>query len=209
MTSKRRAQAWCLGPMRACEQHNSTSHRVGRLSVKRGCTPPLLRLLLRLLLFLLLLHAGLRRSRSSGTPARGNGRRSRMGAAAAIRPAAILEELPAKGGPGELGNFELIGQDVAADLVANLKEMRQESVEGAEEAGTEMVAMDVDHLKAELEALAWMRQEVAARAAEAELLRRENEELRAQRDEFREHHPELFDDAGSGDSSIESSLDTG
>ncbi|CAK0905687.1 unnamed protein product [Prorocentrum cordatum] len=152
---------------------------------------------------------GPRRSRSSGTPARGNGRRSRMGAAAAIRPAAILEELPAKGGPGELGNFELIGQDVAADLVANLKEMRQESVEGAEEAGTEMVAMDVDHLKAELEALAWMRQEVAARAAEAELLRRENEELRAQRDEFREHHPELFDDAGSGDSSIESSLDTG
>ena len=63
--------------------------------------------------------------------------------------------------------------DAAADLAANLKEMRQESVEGAEKAGVEMVAMPVEQLKAELEALAWMRQEVATRAADTKPLSRQ------------------------------------
>ncbi|CAE8615512.1 unnamed protein product, partial [Polarella glacialis] len=90
----------------------------------------------------------------------------------------------------ELPRFEWLGDDLAADLSANLKEFREEAIGGAEEAGAEMVAMPVEHLKKELESLGWMRRELAVRAADTEALRRENEELKAQREDFRERFGE-------------------
>jgi len=93
-----------------------------------------------------------------------------------------------------LARAEWLGDDEAADLVANLKELRAESLEGAEEAGAETVALSVEHMKKEVEALRWMREELAARAAEAENLRRINAELKAQREEFRQRYGHLLED---------------
>merc|ERR1712039_805861 len=90
------------------------------------------------------------------------------------------------------GRFAWLGVDMAADLTANLREYREESLGGAEDAQAEVVAFPVEHLRKEVEALKWLRQEVAARSEEAEELRRQNEELRLQRAEFRERYPELF-----------------
>lgn len=94
----------------------------------------------------------------------------------------------------ELGRAEWLGDDQAADVVANLKEYRQESLEGAEEAGAGTVAMSVEQLRREVEAFRWMREELAARAAEAENLRRVNEELKEQREEFRERYGHLLEE---------------
>lgn len=94
----------------------------------------------------------------------------------------------------ELGRVEWLGDDTAADVVANLKELRAESLDGAEEANAESVVLSPEYLQKEIEAIRWLRQELAAREAEAESLRRENEEFRAQRKEFLERHGEVFDD---------------
>eukprot|EP00933_Yihiella_yeosuensis_P012220 TRINITY_DN12044_c0_g1_i1.p1 TRINITY_DN12044_c0_g1~~TRINITY_DN12044_c0_g1_i1.p1 ORF type:complete len:253 (-),score=52.29 TRINITY_DN12044_c0_g1_i1:120-854(-) len=90
----------------------------------------------------------------------------------------------------ELYRYEWLGDDPVADLSANLREFRQESVEGATESGAEVVAMPLEQLKRELEALRWMRQELEERAAEAEALRQENEELKLQKAEFLEQFSE-------------------
>eukprot|EP00434_Breviolum_minutum_P022446 symbB.v1.2.019812.t1/scaffold1640.1/size107948/1 len=90
-------------------------------------------------------------------------------------------------------SFEWLGHDLAADVVANLRESRQESLEGATEAGAEVVAMPVEQLRKELSAMSWMRKELEARRQQAEELRRENEELKAARAEFEGRYGELGD----------------
>jgi len=95
----------------------------------------------------------------------------------------------------ELGRVEWLGDDAAADIVANLKEHRAESLDGSEEANAESVVLSPEHLQKEIEAIRWLRQEVAAREAEAESLRRENEEFRAQRKEFLGRYGDMFDDS--------------
>lgn len=99
----------------------------------------------------------------------------------------------------ELGRVEWLGDDAAADIVANLKEHRAESLDGAEEANAESVLLSPEHLQKEIEAIRWLRQELAAREAEAESLRRENEEFRAQRTEFLGRYGDMFDDDSNDD----------
>eukprot|EP00931_Biecheleriopsis_adriatica_P057921 TRINITY_DN34405_c0_g1_i1.p1 TRINITY_DN34405_c0_g1~~TRINITY_DN34405_c0_g1_i1.p1 ORF type:complete len:253 (+),score=62.79 TRINITY_DN34405_c0_g1_i1:31-759(+) len=104
----------------------------------------------------------------------------------------------------ELERFEWLGDDSLSDLAANLREFRQESWEGAEQSGAEAVAMPVAHLQKELEALSWMREELAARAEEAAELQRENEELKAQREDFLRRHKELLPaSSDDGESTID------
>ncbi|CAE7686428.1 lig4, partial [Symbiodinium microadriaticum] len=93
----------------------------------------------------------------------------------------------------ELGRYEWLGDDLAADVAANMREFRQESLEGAIEADAEGVAIPVEHLKKELEVLRWMRRELEERERKAAELRRENAELKAQREEFREMYGHLVD----------------
>lgn len=95
---------------------------------------------------------------------------------------------------GDLGRVSWLGEDVAADLAANLREHRQEALEGAEAANAEAVLMSVEHLRREVQAFGWLRRELAARAEEADTLRKRNAELRAQRAEFRERYPGLLPD---------------
>lgn len=84
----------------------------------------------------------------------------------------------------DMGRIEWLGDDWAADLAANLKEHRQGSLEGALEGNAEAVVLDLDQLRKESKALAWLREELTTRAAEMKALRQENEELRAQREEY-------------------------
>ncbi|CAL1143590.1 unnamed protein product [Cladocopium goreaui] len=91
-------------------------------------------------------------------------------------------------------SFEWLGHDFAADLMANLRESRQESLEGATEAGAEVVAMPVEQLRKELSAMSWMRKELEARRRQAEELRRENEELKAAREDFHRRYGKLLPD---------------
>eukprot|EP00439_Symbiodinium_sp_Y106_P021998 s2499_g2.t1 len=93
----------------------------------------------------------------------------------------------------ELGRYEWLGDDLAADVAANMREFRQESLEGAIQADAEVVAIPMEHLKKELEVLKWMRRELAERERKAAELRRENAELKAQREEFREMYGHLVD----------------
>lgn len=87
---------------------------------------------------------------------------------------------------GEVWRIEWLGDDVAADLISNLKEHRQESVDGAKDAGAAGVTFSLEQLRQEMSALQWMRDEMATRSADVERLRRENEALKAQRREFHE-----------------------
>lgn len=91
-----------------------------------------------------------------------------------------------------LGRVEWLGDDIAADLIANLKDHRQESVEGIRDVGGAGVTLSLEQLRQEQEALRWMRDEVATRSAEADRLRQENEALKAQRREFQERFGEQF-----------------
>mmetsp|Transcript_89168 Transcript_89168/g.288303 ORF Transcript_89168/g.288303 Transcript_89168/m.288303 type:complete len:263 (-) Transcript_89168:40-828(-) len=99
----------------------------------------------------------------------------------------------------DLGRFSWLGDDIAADLAANLREFRMESIDGCVDCGATHVFMGRDQVEKEVEALAWLRQETAARLEEAEELRRENEELKRERDEFRLQYPQLFEGEGEGE----------